>query len=290
VQVRSMAEEEDQYPPVSSETWDAAFFSDGSRLMTTHSDGMLRTWDTDRRTQLSKFAASTDSLLRLSADDAFIATCPGTTVWRANPLEEVFTVPTQSFYEAFAWAPVGHRFATLLDDRTVAIIDADSQRMVRWFMSDSTIHEMVFTNGGRRLATVGAALQIWDVETGKLQYSLKEGHNFVELSRDGRLIAASGGSTVSLVDLADYRVTTLATIGTRPAHIAFAGNTLAVGIRQPPTVCLWDTRTGQELMRLDCAGTLLRIVAFSPDGKRLVATGHDEDNHGRIWEWLIRGD
>ena len=292
VQIRSMAEEENQYPPVAAETWDAAFFSDGRRLITAGSDGVLRTWDADRRTQLSEFVASTDpiSLLRVSADDAFIATCPATTVWRANPLKEAFTVPTQAFYDALSWSPVGHRFATLLDDRTVAIIDADSQRMVRWFMSNSTIHEMVFTNDGQRLATAGAALQIWDVQTGKLQYSLNEGHTFVTLSPDGRLIAATSGSTVSLIDLAEYRVNRLAAIGTRPARLAFADSTLAVGIGQPPTVCLWDTRTGQELLRLDCPGTRLHSVTFSRDGKRLIATGHDENNRGRIWEWTIRGD
>jgi WD40 repeat protein len=172
----------------------------------------------------------------------------------------------------------------------VAIIDADSQQIVRWFMSNSIIHEMVFTNDGQRLAIAGAALQIWDVQTGRLQHSLNEGHNFVASSRNGRLIAATSGSTVSLVDLADYRVTKLATIGTRPARLAFADSTLAVAIGQPPTVCLWDTRTGQELMRLHCPGTRLRSVTFSPDGKRLIATGHDENNRGRIWDWTIRGE
>ena len=65
---------------------------------------------------------------------------------------------------------------------------------------------------------------------------------------------------------------------------------MAVGLYKPSIVNLRDTRTGQELMRLDCDAGELFDLAFSPDGLRLVAPGKDTNDKGRIWEWRIRKD
>jgi WD40 repeat protein len=45
---------------------------------------------------------------------------------------------------------------------------------------------------------------------------------------------------------------------------------------------LWSVATGRELRRLDGQAYLLGHVAFSPDGRTLVATGNDDDI--RFWD------
>jgi hypothetical protein len=42
-------------------------------------------------------------------------------------------------------------------------------------------------------------------------------------------------------------------------------------------------------MRLECDAAQMRSVEFSPDGRRLVATGALADGQGAIWEWTIHG-
>ena len=88
------------------------------------------------------------------------------------------------------------------------------------------------------------------------------------------MVAAAGATpNVTLFDLEAGRViSTLATVGSDSSHVALHGSTLAVAVKPPTTICLWDTRTGQELARLDCDGQQLNSVTFSPDGTLLAYT------------------
>jgi WD40 repeat protein len=104
-----------------------------------------------------------------------------------------------------------------------------------------------------------------------------------------RLAATGATPNVTLFDLHARRaLSTLAMIGSDTSHVALRGSTLAVAVKPPPTVCLFDLRTGQELARLDCDGQELDSITFSPDGTRLIATGEDGGKRGRFWEWTIR--
>ena len=56
----------------------------------------------------------------------------------------------------------------------------------------------------------------------------------------------------------------------------------------PPSIILWDVKTGQELVTIEPTGTNLRGLTFSPLGDRLVAAGVSETGEGQVWEWTIR--
>jgi WD40 repeat protein len=72
------------------------------------------------------------------------------------------------------------------------------------------------------------------------------------------------------------------------------GKTLAVGVWLEPVVTLWDVRTRQELCTLNAHLKSLFALAFSPDGRRLVASGEairkqrPPNGSGQIVEWEIR--
>ncbi len=47
-------------------------------------------------------------------------------------------------------------------------------------------------------------------------------------------------------------------------------------------------RSGQELLTIVPPGPLVNAIAFSPDGKRLVAAGESEAGEDLIWDWSVQ--
>ena len=66
-----------------------------------------------------------------------------------------------------------------------------------------------------------------------------------------------------------------------------------MGLDDSMVVTLWDVRTHQELCDLDARMHAIFKVAFSPDGKRLLASGQAPGPHhlphgeGMITEWRL---
>jgi WD40 repeat protein len=132
---------------------------------------------------------------------------------------------------------------------------------------------------------------VWNVADGQVVYRLDEPHSALALIRGGRRIAASTESNVTLLNLeSDRKTSTLVTIGADVSAIATSpdGRTLAVALLRPQEIGLWDVRTQQQLMRLECDAKWIRRVRFSPDGRRLVASGASASGEGKIWDWEIR--
>jgi WD40 repeat protein/predicted Ser/Thr protein kinase len=106
----------------------------------------------------------------------------------------------------------------------------------------SQVEDVAFSPDGKTLAlaSFGGNVQSWDVATGKLLHTLKghsSGVNAVVFSPDGRTLASASSDQ---------------------------------------TVRLWNVETRRELMQLDPRGVMLgqvRTLAFSPDGRHLLAGG-----------------
>src|SRR5262249_33094001 len=96
---------------------------------------------------------------------------------------------------------------------------------------------LTFSPDGRSLAAIFRdTFSLWEVSTGKLRYTVKEGYGGVHFSTDGKYLAWSGAGPIRLYEAAN----------------------------------------GNEIRRLERhSGEFVHAVAFSPDGKTLaVAEGY----------------
>ncbi len=157
-----------RFPPLPAEqafrmaTWS----HDGKLLVSSHEDGVIRTWD----------AATGKGLRQLSLPPAII-----------NPngkaqLSTVFFMPDD-------------KSLGVIDDRSVRVIDPDNGKELRWFGGHTaSITGLGFAPDGKLMATVGGDrhARLGDVATGKTTAQLPlpvGGGRSLEFSGDGKLLA-----------------------------------------------------------------------------------------------------
>jgi eukaryotic-like serine/threonine-protein kinase len=285
---------EHRYPQSDFAHAQADFFPDGTRFLTSSlRDGIARIWDTARHERVAWCQAHQQGSfqVRVSPDGQLVATraAAETKVWRSDSFELVQEFKTGPIHLPLAWAPAGHRLALTVPDNVVAIANADTGQIERRFATNSPVQEVTFSYDGRYLATSAKSLDIREVRTGRVVYSSPESHYRVTAARDRNLIAASNGSSITLVDLTTDppHEATIVTAGNYITGMAFAGPTLATVFDPPAGVNLWDMRTRQLLMELPCDANRTYGVTFAPAGDRLVVVG-DQNDKGAIWEWSVQ--
>jgi len=298
VKIWSLIDEDGKSRPLKPSTKSNCFFSpDGSLIGAFCGDGFVRVWKVADGRQDYEFSAHDDIIyhLEFSQDNARIATRDAhgaTKVWLSNPATLLFaTQCAANTPSALAIDPTGRQLATTIDDRfTVAIMDIESSEIFRRFPLQSSVREIQFTPDGRHLITTSQLLQIWNVATGGLVYTLSRSHDALVIDRNGRHVAAATGSNITLLDLGSQgQVSTIVTSGADVTSLAISpdGNTLAAALTRPGTVSLWDIRTCRLLMQLDCDAQYIMDVTFSTDGRSLLATGVRLDDQSAVWSWEI---
>ena len=268
-----------------------AFSTDGSTLACGDLDGKIELWDLETRSLKSTFEGPervvrtlmfTEGNTKLASTLGWSGTRWGkdgtTRLWNladgtSQPIVAALDQISEELLVSFspegrllAVASVSAYWRAKKEIPAIQVWDtATEQRVFTVEKHDRNIEALVLSPDGKTLASADNAnsVQLWDVESGMLQYTLKAAISFQVLafSPDGSLLAT--GSADGIVRLWDIH----------------AGDTTST-LRQ-----MWNTALRRRPIKTfegHAADSRFKTITFSPDDKRIVSA--NSDGTVRLWE------
>ena len=186
----------------------AEFSPDGKRVVTSSIDKSAIVWDAETGRQIAILKDNEGMWLphaSFSPDGRRILTASGdrqVRVWDAKTGTEI----TTSSGGAFAiFSPDGKQIATAAGENGVALLDATSGSEIRK-LSGPRISGASYSPDGRRIATVGNSIVVWDVDTAMPLREFVRQNNATRpvFSPDGKRVAwAAWNDGVRVYDISD---------------------------------------------------------------------------------------
>jgi len=293
----------------------AVYSPDGRFLATLGFLGIaaLKLWD--RETQdLVKIIMSRGhffSAIAFSPDGELLATAgsdskrPAVKIWELSSSKPLHTLRGEALGigDMVLSADGGFLTAATRGD-SIAVWDRRAGTLVRKLgMPDHGVQVMAASPDGKLLAAGGLdeLIRLWDLTTGELLHTLsghEEDITALAFSPDGEILASSGGYRDELLRLWEVKTGKLLrgieTDGGWQLDLAFSPDGEILASSDLHEVRLWDVATGALLETFQGYGHYSSIdaVAFSPDGKTLVASSGA--GVVRRWQlhaprWISRG-
>lgn len=151
------------------------------------------------------------------------------------------------------------------------------------------VMSMAWSADGKRIASAGRVLKVWDATTGQETFTLKghagAGIDGVAFSADGNRLASAGhDQTVKVWDATSgQEMLTLKGHTSSVTSVAWsADGTQLASASYDQTVRVWDSRSGQETHLLKGHTANVFSIAFSPDGTRLASASRDQTV--KLWD------
>jgi WD40 repeat protein len=199
---------------------------------------------------------------------------------------------------ALAFRPDGRRLATANQDRSIAIWEPSTGRLVRTLKNAHllTITSLAYSPDGTTLASGGAdrVVKIWEADTGRQLHALARhtGHvASVTFSRDGKLLASAGGDRTILLwnPLTGSHLRTLKDHQGAVNQVCFSpAAPLLASASQDGTVKLWDAAQGTVQQTLRGHAGEVTGLCFNHDGSVLASGGGLRRRHGEVRLWDMR--
>ncbi len=202
---------------------------------------------------------------------------------------------------AVSYSPDGARLASVSDDDTIRIWDAETGLELQVLRGhEEGVESVSFSPDGTRLASgsLDGTIRIWGAENG-VELQVLRGHeeiakgfvgsvDTVSYSPDGmRLASGSSDNTIRIWDAetgVELQVLRGHSATVETISFSLDGTRLASGSRDD-TIRIWDVESGMELQVLRGHEAVVESVSYSPDGARLASGSSD----GTIWIWDVKG-
>ncbi|KAJ5697203.1 hypothetical protein N7488_010887, partial [Penicillium malachiteum] len=191
------------------------------------------------------------------------------------------------------------------DSQLLAVAGSLTGIIQLWNLAEGVLHQtlqghsdqilsLVFSPDSQLLASIflGRAVQVWNLDTGKLQQSkikdksansgrriFRPGSQALAFSPDSQILAyGSWGHMVHLLNPATGTLQrTLRGNSDRIASIAFSPNAeLLASSSADQTVCLWDMRTGTLHQKLRSTSGVIRSMAFATDSQLVISGSQNQ--------------